>query len=363
VHFDLSADQTDLRDAAAALLGDLAAPERVRKVVDGEERWDRELWRALVDQGWLALEVPEDRGGLSLGAVEVAVIAEQVGRHLAPVPVLDTILALGAVGAAEKSGDLGQWLDRLVGGEAVGCVSVAEGSLVASRDAAAWRVDGRAGAPVVAAPIADIAVVAAAGDEPGLYAVDISDLRPPAEPAMDRTRALGWLELDGAPAARLGGREATERLVDRGATFASAELLGTAERMMEESVAYATEREQFGRPIGSFQAVKHRCADMLVDVEGMRSATWWAAWCVSVDDPERSVAASTAKIWCSDAGRRVTESALQVHGGIGFTWEHDVHLYLKRAHLTSLQFGDAAHHRRRLAAQLQRRVEAGDRVV
>ena len=132
-----------------------------------------------------------------------------------------------------------------------------------------------------------------------------------------------------------------QRFVDRGATAYAAELLGAAQRMLDESAEYAKERVQFDRPIGSFQAVKHRLADMLVDVEGMRSAVYWAAWCIAADHPDASVAASTAKVWCSDAARRVVGSALQVHGGIGFTWEHDVHLYLKRVQLDALAFGDA----------------------
>ena len=143
----------------------------------------------------------------------------------------------------------------------------------------------------------------------------------------------------------------------------AAELLGLAQRALDLSVAYAGERMQFGRPIGSFQAVKHRCADMLVDVEGMRSATYWAAWCVAAGDADASVAASTAKCWCSDAATRVLASALQVHGGIGFTWEHDIHLYLKRAHLDALAFGNGAFHRARLAGMLRRRVEAGQSVI
>jgi alkylation response protein AidB-like acyl-CoA dehydrogenase len=179
---------------------------------------------------------------------------------------------------------------------------------------------------------------------------------------MDRTRELGWLHLDDAPATRLGG-VAAESVVDRGATYAAAEMLGGADRVLSMAVDYAKERVQFGRPIGSFQAVKHRCADMLVDVEGMRSSVYWAAWCLGADDRDRSVAASTAKIWCSDASKRVMASGLQVHGGIGFTWEHDLHLYLKRAQLDQVTFGDAAFHRERLAALLRPRVEAGESIL
>ena len=140
-------------------------------------------------------------------------------------------------------------------------------------------------------------------------------------------------------------------------------VLRSAGRALDMAVEHAKDRVQFGRPIGSFQAVKHRCADMLVDVEGMRSTVYWAAWCMAADDPDRSVAASTAKSWCSDASRRVMASALQVHGGIGFTWEADVHLFLKRAQLDQLEFGDAVAHRARLGMLLRERVEAGRSVI
>ena len=180
---------------------------------------------------------------------------------------------------------------------------------------------------------------------------------------MDLTRELGWLRFDDAPAERLGGAGDVDALLDRGAAFTSAEMLGGASRAMDMAVEYAKDRVQFGRPIGSFQAVKHRCADMLVDVEGMRSAVYHAAWALGAGDPEASIAASTAKIWCSDAGLRVAESALQVHGGIGFTWESDVHLHLKRAQLDQVAFGDAAHHRARLVGLLRARLAAGDSII
>jgi alkylation response protein AidB-like acyl-CoA dehydrogenase len=177
---------------------------------------------------------------------------------------------------------------------------------------------------------------------------------------MDLTRPLGWLDVSGLRRVVLGGRDAARALTDHGAAGYSAELLGGAARVLEMTTEYAKERVQFGKPIGSFQAVKHRCADMLVDVEGMRSVAYYAAWCIASGDPDASVAASTAKVWCSDAAKRVMASGLQVHGGIGFTWEHDLHLYLKRAQLSQLCFGDATYHRQRLAALLRPRVEAGE---
>ena len=174
---------------------------------------------------------------------------------------------------------------------------------------------------------------------------------------MDQTQTLGWLSLDRSGATQVGGAAEATALLDRGAAALSAELLGGAARVLELAGEYAKERVQFGKPIGSFQAVKHRCADMLVDVEGMRSTAFWAAWCLSAGDDDASIASSTAKTWCSDAARRVMASGLQVHGGIGFTWEHDLHLFLKRSQLDQLVFGDAAYHRERLGRLLRESLE------
>jgi alkylation response protein AidB-like acyl-CoA dehydrogenase len=180
---------------------------------------------------------------------------------------------------------------------------------------------------------------------------------------MDLTRVFGWLHFDATPARVVGDAALAAALWDRGATYACAEMLGGASRVLDMAVEYAKDRVQFGRPIGSFQAVKHRCADMLVDVEGMRSTVYWAAWCIGADDTEAQVAASTAKVWCADASKRVMASALQVHGGIGFTWEHDLHFFLKRAQYDQLAFGDASVHRERLTSLLRPRVEAGQSIV
>jgi alkylation response protein AidB-like acyl-CoA dehydrogenase len=335
--FDLSADQLALQEGARALLDDLASPTRVRSHTERGEPFDAELWRAMLEQGWTAIEVPESDGGVGLGTVELAVLVEEIGRHAAPAPLVPTVLALDAFLQADDAA----WFERLMRGDALACV--------------AWD----AAAPVPYAPSADVAIVCA---EDGVYAMAL-ETHPAREPAMDLTRELGWLPFDVSRAQKLGGTEARERLIDRGATLASAEMLGGASRALDLAVEYAKDRVQFGRPIGSFQAVKHRCADMLVDVEGMRSTVYWAAWCLAASDPEASVAASTAKVWCGDASKRVMASALQVHGGIGFTWEHDLHFYMKRAQLDQLAFGDASAHRARLTALLRPRVEAGESVV
>jgi len=360
--FDLSDDQLALRDVARELLDDLASPPHVRGVVDAGGGYDAGLWKAMVEQGWPGVAVTEERGGLGLGTVEVAVLAEELGGHAAPAPFVSTVLTVGALddaGAHEQ-------VAPLLTGDAIACVAWSRrpDAVRAEPHGAAWRLDGEAD-PSAYAPSASVAIaVAATSDGPGLFAVDLDAVgRPPREPAMDRTRELGWLRFDHTPASRLGGGDAVRALSDRGATFASAELLGGGATALRLAVDYAKDRVQFGRPIGSFQAVKHRCADMLVDVEGMRSTAYWAAWCIGADDPDASVAASTAKIWCSDASKRVMASALQVHGGIGFTWEHDLHLFMKRAQLDQLAFGDAAYHRERLAMLLRPRVEAGESVI
>jgi len=337
--FDLSADQVALRDGARDLLDGLASPARVRAHTDSGAPFDAALWSAMAEQGWAGAEVPEGRGGLGLGAVESAVFAEELGRHAAPAPFVPTVLALDALLHADATA--GDWFERVLHGDARACV--------------AWDP----AAPVPYAPSSDVAIVGA--DD----AVFVFPLAPPPrrEPAMDLTRELGWLGFDPARAIRIGDGEAHRRFLDRGAVLTSADLLGTAGRALDMAVEYAKVREQFGRPIGSFQAVKHRCADMLVDVEGMRSTVYWAAWCLAAGDDQASIAASTAKVWCADASKRVMASALQVHGGIGFTWEHDLHFFMKRAHLDQLDFGDARFHRSRLAGLLRARVDAGGSVL
>ena len=329
--FDLSADQIALRDAARELLNVRASSERVRKVLDTEAGYDAELWREMAAQGWLAIDVPESDGGLGLGFVEVAVLAEEIGRHVAPAPFVSTVLARRALAGHPE------WSERLATAEAIAAVGWGTGV-------------------VVDAPIA---LVYLDVWERGVTAYEDDSLSESALPSMDQTRRVGRIDVSTLTSGiQVGDEDLATELLDAGATLYAAELLGAAQRMLEVSVEYAKVREQFGRPIGSFQAVKHRCADMLVDVEGMRSAVWYAAWAVDTNADDRSLAASTAKAWASDAGMRVMNSALQVHGGIGFTWEHDLHLYLKRAQLDSVTFGDATYHRERIARLLKERVDS-----
>ena len=358
--FELSDDQVALGAAARDLLDGHAAPPQVRARVDAGGGPDAALWAAMVDQGWTGIAVPEALGGVGLGWVELAVLLEALGAHVAPAPFLQHAVATDALVRASTAGvaEAAAVLAPLVAGDVVG--AVAWRPVEAVETDGAWRLTGTP-EPVPFGPSAGVVVVRSTD---ALFLVRTDDVvRPAPEPAMDLTRELGWLHLQDTPAVRLGGSEAVAAFEDAGATAYAAELLGIGARAMDLAVAYAKEREQFGRPIGSFQAVKHRCADMLVDVEGMRSVVYYAAWCLAADDADRSVAASTAKTWCSDAATRVVASSLQVHGGIGFTWECDVHLYLKRAQLDRISFGDATHHRARLGALLRDRVVAGASVI
>ena len=315
----------------------------------------------MTEQGWLAIEIPEDEGGLGLGMVEVAVLCEELGRRLVAAPFLPSVVALGALCGPDARAIAGakEWREALSQGTAVGCVVMGPDGRVT---ATAPGSDGEArlsgeSPPTLYAPSADVAVVATGS---GVYAVDLGAVgRPAPLPAMDRTRELGVLSFDRTPALRIGDADAASLVLDRAATLASAEMLGAADRVLSMSVDYAKDRVQFAKPIGSFQAVKHMLADALVDVEGMRSTVYYAAWCAAAGDRERSLSASMAKAWCSDASRRVMGVGLQVHGGIGFTWEHDMHLYVKRAQLDQVSFGDASLHRDRIAGILRERIESG----
>jgi alkylation response protein AidB-like acyl-CoA dehydrogenase len=292
--FDLTDDQEALRDGARELLDGLAPIAGVRRVVEAGGGIDEALWSGMVDQGWLGVALAEDDGGLGLGWVELAVLLEAIGRHAAPAPFCGQVLAIDALDRAGHS----DAVKALLAGTHLACVAWSKeprAVTAVGTDGSGWRLEGRAD-PTPFAPSADLAIVVAESpDGPALFSVELDDAtRPSAEPAMDRTRELGWLRFDGTVAERLGGSDAVAALLDRGATGVAAEMLGGADRVLEMAVEYAKDRVQFGKPIGSFQAVKHRCADMLVDVEGMRSSVYWAAWCLAAGDRDASVAASTA---------------------------------------------------------------------
>jgi alkylation response protein AidB-like acyl-CoA dehydrogenase len=357
--FDLSVDQAALQEEARRLLDRYSGPAEVRAHLASGATYDSKLWSAMADQGWTAVAVAEDRGGLGLGWVDAVVLLEEIGRHTSPVPYAPQLLALDALVGHESHADL---VSAMIDGSVTAAVawSGRPDTLACDGEGTHVELSGRLG-PIEGAAVADAAAVVVPD---AVYLVDLAATgRPRPEPAMDVTRTLSWLTLDGTPASRLGGAPEAARLGALGALVSSAELLGGSARVLELATQYAKDRIQFGAPIGSFQAVKHRCADMLVDVEGMRSATWYAAWAASTGEPGWELAASTAKVWCAEASKRVMASGLQVHGGIGFTWEHDLHLFIKRAQFSQLDFGDAAFHRSTLATGLRRSVLAGNGVI
>ena len=361
-------EHDELRRTVRSFLAHHSPESEVRRVMATDDGYDPALWSRLGDLGLVGLAVPEELGGSGYGWTEVAIVLEEAGRALLCAPYFSTVvLAIGALlnsddGQAQKehlpaiaagartatlaiTGDAGAWDEPSIEVSAV-------------RRNGHWRLDGHA-AHVVDGATADLLLVAArTADGPSLFAVDGDSpgiTRRPA-PTLDLTRKQARLELAGAPAELVGapgaGWEAVARTLDLGAVGLAAEQVGGAARALEMAVDYAMVRHQFGRPIGSFQAVKHLCADMLVEVESARSAAYHAIWAADHDPEELPVAASLAKAYCSDAFTFVAGQNIQVHGGVGFTWEHPAHLYIKRAKTDQLLLGDALHHRRLLARRI-----------
>jgi alkylation response protein AidB-like acyl-CoA dehydrogenase len=289
-----------------------------------------------------------------MGFTSLAILLAEMGRVVLPGPYFSTVVLAGHAmldaGSEEQRKAL---LSPIASGEVTWAAALSDTGVEARPDGDAFVLTGEA-RYVTDGATADRIVVAAGGelfvpDGPGLSATPVE--------VMDATRKVAHVHLDGARAERLGDGDsgARERVLDRAYVGLAAEMLGGAERVVELSVEYAKQRVQFDRPIGSFQAVKHRAADMLLDVESLRNAVAYAAWALERDHPDASIAASMAKAYASDAYRRVASSGIQVHGGIGFTWEHDMHLYFKRAKASEAAFGSADWHRERLAGLLERR--------
>jgi alkylation response protein AidB-like acyl-CoA dehydrogenase len=337
MNFDLSEDQQDIRRTAREFLAARYPWAEVRRLAVEEERgFTVAQWEEMVELGWPELG--------DLGTVELAVLAEELGYALAPTPLQSTWAAarLLAVGGEES---------RLAGGRRGAVAQWDPGQRAPDAPVLPYE-DGRLTGVKVAVPdaaAADVLVVCAAGGRHVLVEAGAPGLAIAPSETLDTTRRLAEVRFDGTPAEELRG-DGWEAAWLAITVASAAESVGVAQRAMEMAVAYAKERTQFGRPVGSYQAVSHACAQMLLEVEGARSATYWAAWALDHEPETAAVAASTAKAYAADAGRRVTGAALQVHGGIGFTWEHDLHFLLKRAHANARMYGDAAWHRGRVAA-------------
>jgi alkylation response protein AidB-like acyl-CoA dehydrogenase len=327
VNFDFGDDQQAIKRTAKELLADRFKADRVRELAEGA-RYDDEAWREMCELGWAGIFVDERHGGQGLGVVELAILMEELGYALAPVPFLSNAAAGLTLQFAGTDEQRARWLPGIASGEARGTVGLL-------RDDEARLV-----------PDADSAEVIVLLTSEGGFVFERSAADVEPVQTIDPTRSFARVRTDGGD--RLGG-DGGEGL-HRIATAVAAELTGVAQRAMEMAVEYARDRKQFGRPIGSYQAVSHRCAQMLLEVEGARSGSYYAAWCADSEPETLPLAASMAKAYASDAGWRVTASALQVHGGIGFTWEHDLHFFLKRAKVDGLLYGSASEHREHVAA-------------
>jgi len=318
--FGLTDDQRDIQRTARELLSSRATPERVREHAEAG-RADDALWKELCELGWPGIAVAEEHGGQGLGAVELAILCEELGRSIAPVPFLPTVLAATLIEHAGSDEQRERWLPGLASGELTGAAGDTP-----------ELVHGAAGA--------DVIVIVSGGEARALEGAA-------AEPvaSIDSTRPAA--RVDGAGGEPLPGDVAAA--ADRALVAVAAELVGVCGRALEMTVAYVKDRKQFGTPVGAYQAVSHRCAQMLLDTEGARAAVSFAAWAADADPQRLPEAAAMAKAAASDAGREVTAAAIQLHGGIGFTWEADVHWLFKRAQLDAALLGGASTQRARLA--------------
>jgi alkylation response protein AidB-like acyl-CoA dehydrogenase len=347
-------EQRELRDALRRFFADRSPAAEVRRLMETAEGYDPKVWAQMAGQlGLQGLAIPEEHGGAGFGMRELAVVFEEMGRAVVCAPFLTTITAAAALEAGAGGHDL---LPGIADGSVIATLAVAEdGGSWDLADVAARFEDGAvSGAKdfVLDGHIADLVLVAARGaDGVGLYAVEDASrlVRTPAV-TLDQTRKLARIEFDAVPARRVGGEDALRRALDVAAVALAAEQLGGAQKTLDMTVEYAKVRYQFGRPIGSFQAIKHRCADMFVLVESARSAVLNAAAAADESPRELPAAAALAKAYCSDAYFHTAGEAIQLHGGIGFTWEHDAHLYFKRAQGSRQLFGAPDRHRERLAA-------------
>jgi alkylation response protein AidB-like acyl-CoA dehydrogenase len=333
--FGLTDDQREIQRTARELLAARARPERVRELAEAA-RSDDALWRELSELGWPGIAVAEEHGGQGLGSVELSILCEELGRSLAPVPFLPSATAATLIEHAGSREQRERWLPGLASGEAIGAVGLADGGVAGL---------------VIGAAQADVLVLLE--EEPGARLIEPAEAEVGVLHSIDPTRSAARVSAPEDAGELLAGDVAGA--VDRALVAISSELVGVCDRALEMTVAYVKERRQFGVPVGSYQAVSHRCAQMLLETEKARSNTAFAAWTADADPERLAEAAAMAKAAASEAGREVTASAIQAHGGIGFTWEADVHWLYKRAQLDAPLLGGAAHQRARLAAILGER--------
>lgn len=366
MNFDFSEDQEFLRDHARKFLSEQCPPTLARAVLEGDPAPGEKLWTAIAAMGWPGAAIPECHGGLGLGHLELCVIAEELGRALAPVPFSSSVyLASEALLTAGTEAQKSTWLPRLAAGKAIGTLALAEGPLPPAPERlnvtyAGGRLMGQK-SPVPDGGAADFAIVAAAVQGGGVELVfaDLAGVARKTVETLDPSRPHARLTFDATPAERLEtngqGWAAVQRVLDRAAVLFAFEQLGGAEAALEMARAYALERYAFGRQIGSFQAIKHRLADMYIGNELARSNAYYGAWALSIDAPELPVAAAAARVGASRAFHFAAKENIQVHGGMGFTWEADCHLHYRRAKLLALTIGGLPAWQNRLVRRLDER--------
>jgi len=374
--FALTEEQDALRDMARRFLADHSGSEQVRAAMETELGWIPDVWSRLAQElGWTALTIPEEHGGFGFTATDLVPLMEEMGRSLLCAPFFSSIcLGANALMVAGSAAQQARHLPGIAAGETLATLALTEPggswdptavSAWCRRGGGDWVLGGHKRL-VPDAHAADLFVIVAreegtSGDA-GLHlfavSADAAGLTRRSLGSMDRTRRLGEVRLDDVRvsaedellAEGLGAGPALRRVLDLAGAALAAEQVGGAEACLDLAVDYAKVREQFGRPIGSFQAIKHKCADMLLQVESARSAAWYAGWVAGRGDWEELAAASaTAQAYCSDAYFHCAAESIQIHGGIGFTWEHDAHLYYRRAKSSESLLGDASHHRARFA--------------
>ncbi len=375
--FAFTEEQEALRSAARSFLADHSSGAQVRATMATDAGYDPALWLRLgTELGWTALLIPEAYDGLGLGYVELIALMEEMGAALLCAPFFSTVcLATNALllGASEEQKR--QYLPGIAAGEITATLVFTEPNgrwdaggieMVADPQGDSFMLNGRKSFVIDGHPAARLMVPARRAGSHGsegihlfIVAANTPGIERQALPTMDQTRRQAQLTFRNvrvSAAARLGGEgegwPILRKTLDLAAIALAAEQLGGAQRCLDMSVEYAKQRIQFGRPIGSFQAIKHKCADMLLRVESARSATYYAGWAASVDDPELPALASLAKAYCSDTYFQCAAEAIQIHGGVGFSWEYDVHLYFKRAKSSETLLGDATYHRELVAQRI-----------
>ena len=369
MNFGFTEEQELLRAEVRKFLDQNCPVEEVRKLSETPEGFSRHLWERMAELGWVGLTLPEEHGGMGLGWVDLVVVLEETGRTLFPSPLLSTVLAATVIARSGAAAQKAAWLPGLADGSAIAAVAYQEAArldpagiaLEGSPDGAGFSLRGEK-ILVSDAQSADVFVVAfRTGPAPDAISLalvprEAEGLSVEPHVTMDRTRRMGRVRFDGVAIARdaLIGEEGAgwpllEHLLDCGAMAVTAEMVGVGEGALELTAAYARERIQFGEPIGRFQGVKHPLAEMFVDVESFKSLCYWAAWQLDEGAQEAPLAASRAKAMASDALARIGIDGVQLHGGVGYTAEYDIQLYLKRAKWSRPAFGDSDWHYERIA--------------